>query len=46
MNSRERRVLSDIRDHEIAHADFYRAALGASGIPQLQFNWSAVNFGD
>ncbi|MBA3881723.1 MAG: ferritin-like domain-containing protein [Chthoniobacterales bacterium] len=46
MNSRERQVLTDIRDHEIAHTDFYRAALGSSGIPKLQFNWSAVNFGD
>lgn len=46
MNSRERQVLTDIRDHEIAHAAFYRAALGSSGIPKLQFNWSAVNFAD
>lgn len=46
MNSRERQVLTDIRDHEIAHADFYRAKLGSSGIPKLQFNWGAVNFGD
>lgn len=46
MNSRERQVLTDIREHERAHADFYRAKLGAQGIPRLQFNWSAVNFGD
>ncbi len=46
ITDRERQVLTDIRDHEIAHADFYRATLGASGIPNLQFNWSSVNFGD
>ncbi len=46
ISSREREILTDIRDHEIAHADFYRAKLGPAGIPKLQFNWSAVNFGD
>ncbi len=46
MSSGEREILTDIRDHEIAHADFYRAKLGSAGIPKLQFNWSAVNFGD
>lgn len=46
MNSRERQVLSDIRDHERAHADFYRAALGSAGIPALQFTWQQVNFAD
>ena len=46
MSSRERQVLTDLRDHEIAHVDFYRAKLGSAGIPQLQFNFAAVNFGD
>ena len=46
MNSRERQVLSDIREHERAHVDFYRAKLGGAGIPKLQFNFGAVNFGD
>ncbi len=46
ISSREREILTDIRDHEIAHADFYRAKLGSAGISKLQFNWSAVNFGD
>lgn len=39
IGDRERHVLTDIRDHEIAHADFYRAKLGSSGIPKLQFNF-------
>lgn len=46
INDRERTVLTDIRDHEIAHRDFYRAKLGSAGIPKLQFNFGAVNFGD
>lgn len=46
ISSRERGILTDIRDHEIAHADFFRAALGSAGIPKLQFNWQSVNFAD
>lgn len=46
INDRERQILTDIRDHEIAHADFYRAKLGSAGIPKLQFNFQAVNFAD
>ncbi|HEX8372064.1 MAG TPA: ferritin-like domain-containing protein [Chthoniobacterales bacterium] len=46
MTARERQVLTDIRDHEIAHVDFFRAALGTAGIGKLQFNWSQVNFAD
>ncbi len=46
INERERQILTDIRDHEIAHADFYRAKLGSSGIPKLQFNFQSVNFAD
>lgn len=40
----ERRVLVDIRDHEIAHRDFYRAALGANRIPPLTPAFGAINF--
>lgn len=46
IGDRERQVLTDIRDHEIAHADFYRAKLGSSGIPKLQFSFQTVNFAD
>lgn len=48
MTSAERELLTDIRDHEVAHADFYSAALGAiapdSKIPGLTPNFSAVDF--
>ncbi len=30
ISDRERQILTDIRDHEIAHADFYRAKLGSA----------------
>ncbi len=30
IRDRERQILTDIRDHEIAHADFYRAKLGSA----------------
>jgi len=40
----EREILSDIRDHEIAHRRFLKKALGRAGIPDLQFDFSAVNF--
>ena len=36
--------LRQIRDHEIAHRDFLRQALGANAIPALQPNFSKVDF--
>ena len=44
ITSSERRILSDIRDHEVAHRNFFKKTLGSAGIPQLEFNFSAVNF--
>lgn len=46
MSSEENHVLRDIRDHEIVHREFFRAALGAKAIPQLEYNFSTVNFND
>lgn len=40
----EKQVLSDIMNHEIAHRDFFKAALGSSAIATLQFNFSSVDF--
>ncbi|MEJ7576625.1 MAG: ferritin-like domain-containing protein [Pyrinomonadaceae bacterium] len=40
----ERQVLTQIRDHEIAHREFFKAALGKKAIPALQANFSAVDF--
>jgi hypothetical protein len=37
-------VLSDIRDHEIAHREFLRKALGSHAIPDLEVNFSKIDF--
>lgn len=37
----ERSILTDIRDHEVIHREFLRAALGTAAIPNLE-----VNFGN
>ena len=42
----ERTLLTEIRDHEIIHRDFFKAALGTSAIAGLEVNFSAINFGD
>lgn len=48
ITSNEVALLTDIRDHEIAHRDFFKAAITAAGatpIKDLTPNFSAVNFG-
>ncbi|MDF1503950.1 ferritin-like domain-containing protein [Roseisolibacter sp. H3M3-2] len=40
----EQTVLRDLRDHEIAHREFFRAALGTSAIPDLSVNFSSIAF--
>ena len=40
----EQVILRDIRDHEIAHREFFKKALGPNRIPDLQVNFSAVDF--
>lgn len=42
----EKQILMDIMNHEIAHRDFFKAALGASAIKQLTPDFSSVNFSD
>ncbi|MER3329104.1 MAG: ferritin-like domain-containing protein, partial [Candidatus Kapaibacterium sp.] len=45
MSSDEMTILSEIRDHEIAHRDFFKAAIPAgSRIPDLEVNFSSVDF--
>ncbi len=44
MSDRERRLLADVRDHEIAHRDFLRAALGDQRIPALTPMLAAIDF--
>lgn len=45
MSSAERAILSDIRDHEIAHRELFKTALGKKAIPSLQVNFTAIDFG-
>jgi hypothetical protein len=38
--------LTDIRDHELAHRDFFKAALAGNAIPALEVDFSTINFTD
>ena len=40
----EKAFLTDIRDHEIAHREFFRNAIGGAKIPDLEVDFSAINF--
>ncbi|KGE16026.1 ferritin-like domain-containing protein [Sphingobacterium deserti] len=44
MSDWEKMLFTDIRDHEIAHREFFKAALGTNAISNLEFNFGAVNF--
>ena len=46
INDMEKSYLTDVRDHEIAHREFFKAALGSSAIKQLEVDFSSVNFRD
>ena len=40
----EKSYLTDVRDHEIAHREFFKAALGSKAIKSLEVNFSAIDF--
>lgn len=40
----EKQLLSDIRDHEIAHREFFKTALGSNAISRLEVDFSSINF--
>ena len=42
----EKLLLTDIRDHEVIHRDFLKAALGAKAIADLKVTFASVNFAD
>ena len=42
----EKALLTDIRDHEVAHREFFKAALGDNAITGLTPNFTAINFAD
>jgi hypothetical protein len=44
MSSTELSYLTSIRDHEILHRNFFKAALGANAIQALTVDFSSINF--
>ena len=46
MDSSEELLLTDVRDHEIAHRDFLQNLLGKSAISTIKPNFSSVTFSD
>ena len=40
----ETSYLTDIRDHEIAHREFFKAALAGNAIQNLEVDFSSINF--
>ncbi len=46
MTDAERTLLTDIRNHEIIHREFFKAALGTNAIAALTPNFTAITFTD
>jgi hypothetical protein len=44
MPAAEAAYLTDIRDHEIAHREFFKAALGSNAISALEVNFTSIDF--
>ena len=44
MSADEKAILTDIMDHEVAHRDFLKKALGEKAIGDLEVDFSAVDF--
>ena len=44
ISAEETALLTDIRDHEIVHREFFKTALGTSAIPALEVNFTAIDF--
>ncbi len=40
----ESAILSDIQKHEVAHRDFFKAALGSNAIVSLEVDFSSIDF--
>lgn len=45
ISATETALLTDIRDHEVAHREFFKTALAANAIVDLEFDFSSVDFG-
>jgi Ferritin-like domain len=42
----ETSLLTDIRDHEVAHREFFKTALGTGAIVALELDFSSIDFGN
>jgi hypothetical protein len=42
----EQAILTDVKNHEVIHRDFLKAALGGAAITDLQLDFASVNFAD
>ncbi|MGI4803908.1 MAG: ferritin-like domain-containing protein [Janthinobacterium lividum] len=40
----EQALITDVRNHEVLHREFFKAALGTSAIPSLAVNLTSINF--
>lgn len=40
----EQEYIKDVRDHEIAHREFFKLALGSNAIGSLEVNFSSIDF--
>jgi hypothetical protein len=46
ISAEEQALLTDIRDHEVAHRELFKAALGGGAIQSLEVDFSSINFSD
>ncbi len=44
MTATESQILSDLQKHEVAHREFFKAALGSNAISGLEVNFSSIDF--
>ncbi|MGA0555305.1 ferritin-like domain-containing protein [Larkinella sp. VNQ87] len=40
----DRKVLRELRDHELVHREFFKALLGPNAIPELEFVFNGIDF--
>lgn len=46
ITTREFELLKEVRNHELVHTEFFKAALGPAGIPTLSFKFPGIDFTD
>ena len=44
LSEEESRIIGDLYEHEVIHREFYKAVLGKDAIPELAFDFSAIDF--